>query len=127
VKRASPERAIHLAVLVYLRRVLPAAITHHSAQGLDVSGVGPGNAIARAVAKAKCMGMVTGFPDLILLHRGRAYGLEIKAEGGRMSPAQKAVQADFAAAGVPYAVVRSVDDARDALADWGIATREVTP
>jgi len=127
MKRASPERAIHLDVLAYMRCVLPAAITHHSAQGLDVSDNGAGNVIARAVAKAKCMGMVTGFPDLILLHRGRAYGMEIKAEGGRMSLAQKAVQGDFAAAGVPYAVVRSVDDARDALADWGIATREVTP
>ena len=118
--RRSPERSIHLAVLGYLRAVLPGALVHHAAQGLDI----PGPAAARAVAKAKHMGMLPGWPDLEVLHRGRFLAFEVKAEGGRLSPAQSDVRAAMEAQGVPYAVVRSIDDVREALVDWGIHTTE---
>jgi len=65
------------------------------------------------------MGTLAGVPDLIVLADGRAYGLEIKTDSGRMSPAQKAMARRFADAGIPYEVARSVEGARSHLRRWG--------
>ena len=114
------ERPIHLAILAYLRFALPGAAIHHSAQGLDMSG---GN-VARQVAKAKHMGMMTGWPDIEAFYKGRAMFFEVKAEGGVLSDAQRAVSNLLVSNGAAWAMVRSVDDARDALALWGVETAE---
>ncbi len=36
----------------------------------------------------KSLGVLAGTPDLILLHNGRAYFIEMKADKGKLSPAQ---------------------------------------
>jgi hypothetical protein len=115
-KRRDLEGPIHRACLEYLERVMPGAIVHHSANEIPISG----RNIKRAIAKAKWNGMKPGFPDLIVLYRGWTLGFEVKAEGGRMSGDQKAMQADFEAQGIPYSVVRSIEDVREALIEWGV-------
>lgn len=112
----SLELPIHRAVLHYLKLALPGAVIHHSAQNLGVTGP----AIARAVALSKSMGMCVGFPDLLVIWRGRVMGFEVKAEGGTTSETQRAVGAAFGDNGARWAVVRSIDDVRDCLADWGV-------
>jgi hypothetical protein len=116
------EAPIHRAVLHYLQTVLPDATVTHVSN--EVSASGP--QIARAIAKAKHLGMTVGFPDLMVLF-GTAQApifFEVKAKNGRLSPEQLAFHRWLSAAGYRVAVVRSVDETRDALALFGVKTRE---
>jgi hypothetical protein len=112
--RRNLEGPIHAAVLAYLRRQYPKAVIAHVPNQTDVKG----SNIARAIAKQKMMGMLVGFPDLLMLHEGRFYGFEVKAEGGRASDAQKAVGEAIIASGGFWAVVRSIDDVREKMEEW---------
>ena len=124
MKRQSPERTIHLAVLAYLRRVLHGnPVIHHSANELGLSG----DAAARQVAKHKHLGMVPGFPDLVAFTFHGPLFFEVKAEGNTATAAQQAVHADLRRLGNRVAVVRSIEDVREHLAKWGIPTRETHP
>jgi len=118
-KRIDREGPIHRACLQFLRAVLPGALIHHSPNELDMAG----KSAMRAVVKAKSFGMQPGWPDLEVLYRGLFMTFEVKAEGGAMSKSQRAMRDAFAAQGVHYAVVRSVDDVKEALDDWGIDYR----
>jgi len=122
-KRVDHEGPVHRACLQYLETVLQGAIVHHSANEVPLRGKN----VAGAIEKAKAMGMKPGYPDLIAHYRGWTLAFEVKAEGGRMSPAQKATQGQFEAQGIPYAVVRSVDDVREALTDWRVPFVEKIP
>lgn len=66
------------------------------------------------------MGLVKGAPDLLILHKGRAYCMEVKSEKGAQTKEQWRFEMAATAAGVPYAVVKSVSDAVDMLKEWGI-------
>jgi hypothetical protein len=65
-------------------------------------------------------GCIAGVPDMILLHRGRAYFLELKAEDGMLSPAQCDVGAAILSCGARYGVVRSANEAIQHLDAWEI-------
>ena len=69
------------------------------------------------------MGVFPGFADLIVLTGGQVLFLEVKSPSGRLSPAQKAFRDMVKAQGFGWALVRSIEDALDALADHGITTR----
>ena len=51
-----------------------------------------------------------GVPDIILVHTGRPYFLEVKRPKIYQSPDQKEFQKNAEAAGALYAVVRSVEE-----------------
>ena len=122
--RQSPERQAHLAILGYLRAVLYGnPIIHHSPNELGLSGP----AAARQVAKHKMLGMTPGFPDLVAMTFHGPLFFEIKAGRNSASPAQDAVAADLKRLGYRFAIVRSIEDTRAALAAWGIPTRETDP
>jgi hypothetical protein len=93
----------------------------HFANGAVLAG--DKAARAKQVNKLKAAGMISGAADLILFDRRfcrRVGFFEIKAEGGRVSPAQLAF-AELATRvwGLPYAVVRSAEDAAETLNEWG--------
>ena len=76
-------------------------------------------------ARIKRMGLAPGWPDIIaVLPGGRFLGLELKAERGRLSNAQEAVQRALDARGAVFRVVRSLDDVRAVLAEHDVPTRE---
>lgn len=120
--RISRERPVQVAVVDYLRAVLPDAITHHCRNEINQSGT----QIARELAKAKRAGAVEGFPDILVLPFAQIGPMlfEVKAPGNYPSPVQRALHADLTRLGYRVAVVRGIDDVRAALAAWGIATRE---
>ena len=121
-RRVDREGPIHRAIVTYLRAVLPAdAIVHHSAG----EGVRGGKSGEIDGAKRKAMGQVAGFPDILIFTGGRGYCIEVKAEGGTLSEPQKMVRDILKGQGIPYAVCRSLDDARETISEWGIRTREV--
>lgn len=115
MSRVEREMPIHLAVLQYLRLRFPGAVIHHSPNEASLKGP----AVARMIAKNRNMGMVKGFPDLLVLDDGEVMGFEVKAEGGRLTDSQKDVGEQFAANGCRWAVVRSVVDVEECLAEWG--------
>lgn len=120
--RVDRESPIQRAIVAYLRAVLPGSIIHHARNEINKRG----KAIAIELAKAKAKGAVTGFPDLIVLpfsHIGPFF-LEVKAEGNYATEAQREVHRQMADLGYRVAVVRSVDDVRERLAEWGIGAEK---
>lgn len=112
------EYAIQLAIRSWLsaHRI----DTVHVPNGMAVAG----NSRQRSahIAKMKRAGMLSGFPDLILFPRhlpGSIAFFEVKAEGGRTTPAQDACIDWLAGLGHKVAVIRSVDDMAEALREWG--------
>jgi hypothetical protein len=73
-----------------------------------------------AGANLKLLGMMAGLPDLILIHQGRVFGLELKTPRGRVSPVQRACHARLIAAGAVIATVVGVDAAVAQLHQWGL-------
>ena len=121
-KRIDREGPIHRSIVQWLAKVLPDAIVHHSRGEINKSGW----RIAKELGEAKAKGAVKGFPDLIVLpwaHIGPVF-FEVKAEGNYADKDQKALHERMRALGYKVAVVRSIDDCRQYLAEWCIATRE---
>lgn len=56
------------------------------------------------------LGSYPGLPDRVMHRNGRVEYLEIKKPKGKQSPAQFAFQEQCEADGIPYHVVRTVDD-----------------
>jgi len=65
-------------------------------------------------------GCIAGVPDMIVLHEGRAFFLELKAEDGILSPAQCTVGAAILVCGARYGVVRDAAEAVAHLDAWEI-------
>lgn len=79
-------------------------LLHHSPNGSNKSKA--------AAGIFKAMGERAGFPDLILLLARNGYSslaVEMKAEKGRQSPAQREWQSVAEANGIRYDVVRDFD------------------
>ncbi|MAM60844.1 VRR-NUC domain-containing protein [Maritimibacter sp. UBA3975] len=105
------EGPIHKACLDYLRTQYPRALIHHSPNENSMTG----KDVARLISKNKDMGMMPGFPDILMLHNGRFYGFEVKAEGNTQQENQKDAQRLIEANGGVYAVVRSIDDVMEVM------------
>lgn len=117
------EAPIQRGIVAYLRTVLPGdCLVHHARNEINKRG----GQIARELAQAKTLGAVKGFPDLIVLTYRGAYFFEVKAPKGYPSAEQKALHRQLEQMGYRVAVVRSVDDVREALREWHFPTNEVT-
>lgn len=71
----------------------------------------------------KAMGARAGVPDLVIIHRGRFFGIEVKAEKGCLSDHQATAADDIVRAGGFYSVVRSVEEVERCLRGWGVILR----
>jgi hypothetical protein len=69
----------------------------------------------------KSMGVVAGIPDVMLIRDAEMFGLELKAPGGRLTPAQIECHARLRAAGVKVATAVGIDQALAQLEAWGSA------
>jgi hypothetical protein len=80
-RRARPEQIIQRAVFDHLRtRAARGVFAFHVPNG------GYRKPIEAAILKG--LGVKAGVPDVIALHQGRVYGLELKAAGGSATPKQ---------------------------------------
>jgi hypothetical protein len=123
-RRGTPEADLQRTVSQALRIALPrTAIIHHCAN--EVTEAGPRGAKHQAILVG--MGVHPGFADLLLLCDGRVLFLELKSLKGRLSPAQEEFRDAVLAQGFGWALVRSLDDALEALADQGFTTRIAPP
>jgi hypothetical protein len=123
-RRGTPEADLQRAVVQTLHFALPrSAIIHHCPN--EVTEAGLRGAKHQAILVG--MGVHPGFADLVVLCDGRVLFLELKSLKGRLSPAQEAFRDAVLAQGFGWALVRSLDDALEALADQGFTTRIAPP
>jgi hypothetical protein len=65
-------------------------------------------------------GVCEGLPDLVFVHRGRAFGLTLKSAAANLTLPEREMQAALRAAGMRIEVARSVREAVMHLRDMGI-------
>jgi hypothetical protein len=110
-RRQQPEAQIHRAVLDHLRwRGVPFLFVFHCPNG------GQRSPVEAKILKG--LGVVAGIPDLFILHRGQLFGLELKAEGGRVTAAQASCHSRLRASGARVATAVGVDQAVAQLVAW---------
>ena len=56
-----------------------------------------------------------GSPDILMVHKGTFYGIEVKTPKGRQTDSQKEWQGDIESVGGIYWLIRSVDDLEELL------------
>jgi hypothetical protein len=112
-RRRNPEQILQRSVADNLRlRAFPDVYWFHPANG------GARTVIEGAILKA--CGVRAGTPDFICIRSGRTYGLELKADGGRLSAAQKLAHDEMRAAGAEVATAVGIDEALAQLSEWGL-------
>lgn len=72
--------------------------------------------------RLKDIGVVAGTPDLVFVHpeTGAASFIEVKSQTGSLSKEQRAFRDNCATLQIPWALVRSRDEAQDVLTKWGL-------
>lgn len=74
----------------------------------------------RKVAAMKADGLLPGVPDLTIITKQGAVGfLEVKTPTGSVSQNQKHVHRVLRDRGAKVAIVRSIDDTKATLLEWG--------
>ena len=110
------EQSFQISLVRDLQKILPAPECY-----ITAFPAGGGGKIRGAFLKR--MGMRSGFPDMLLIYRGWAFGMELKTVKGAISATQREAHKELGFAGMDVRVVRSLDDALAALRTWGIPTR----
>ena len=111
VHRRRPEDSIQRAVCQHLwTRGSPGLVWFCVPNG------GKRNRIEAAIMKG--LGVRAGVSDLIAVHEGSAFALELKADGGRPTEAQLQFIDDFRAAGGYAALAEGLDQALRTLEAW---------
>jgi hypothetical protein len=114
---AGSEHHLQAAVAEFLGFALPP----HEAVFCSIPNGGKRN--KGTAGKLKAEGLQSGAPDLLILWRGRAIGLELKTGKGRLSPQQMAFSMRWTTAGGLYAVARSLEEVADLLDAAGVPLR----
>jgi hypothetical protein len=71
----------------------------------------------------RSVGFRAGVSDLIMLNRGEAFALELKADNGRATEAQMKFMSDWNAAGGCGCIAEGLDQAIASLELWGLLRR----
>jgi hypothetical protein len=120
IRRKHPENDLQQAIYDYLLAVLPPQ------DWLVYANPNASRRTAGERASNGVPGLTKGIPDLsILQHGGKMFYLEVKAAKGVLSDPQETIRNRLDRMLVPFAVVRSIEDVRVALRQWGIKTREI--
>jgi len=109
-RKAQPEAVIQRAIIARLK--LSGIVCHHSPNAAKRTVIGG--------RRIKQDGMITGWPDLTVVGPEGLVGfLEVKAPGGKLSPAQAEIGMMLMRMGQIWAEVRSQDEAVAVLQQWG--------
>jgi hypothetical protein len=110
-RRRRPEDAIHRVLLQHLRLRAPrdCFFTHFPAGGARPP-------VEAAIMKG--LGVRAGVPDLLIVHEGTLYGLELKADGRKSTALQEETQEALRRAGAVVATAVGLDAALKQLERW---------
>ena len=107
------ESAIHCALVEHIKlRARDGLAWLHPPNGGARDG--------RTGAMLKRMGTKPGAPDFLLWRDGRAFALELKAPGGRVSESQHLFLGELERAGVYTAIAEGLDRAIAVLKAWDL-------
>jgi hypothetical protein len=107
------EQDIQRAVFDHLQwRGVPDLFAFHPPNG------GKRDRIEAAIFRG--LGARAGVPDVIAIHQGRCYALELKTETGRLTQVQKNAIAALERTGAKIAICRGLDAALRTLEQWGL-------
>lgn len=115
MKHAQPEQALQRQIAQFL------AVALDGNSWWSSMPLGGGGRLRGAILHG--LGVKPGLPDMVVVNDGRAIWLELKAAKGHVSPAQQECHAALARARCPVAVVRSLDEAIEALQQAGVPLR----
>lgn len=114
------------------QKIQKAIFEHFAARGAP--GIFPfhvPNGGARSPIEGKILkgqGVIAGVPDIIVLHRGRTYALELKKPGGKKpSDTQLATHVAMQAAGAIVETAYGLDQALAQLEAWGLLRVAAAP
>jgi len=117
-RRYRPEDQIQRAVFDHFEtRSAPDVFAFHVPMG------GKRRPIEAAILKG--LGAKAGVPDIIAIHHGRCYALEIKTENGRPTETQLAAIAALDRAGAYTCIAYGLDRALAVLEQWGLLKGKV--
>jgi hypothetical protein len=122
VRRAQPEQVLQRQIAQFL------AVALDGNSWFSSLPLGGGGKLRGAILHG--LGVKRGLPDMLVVNDGRVVWLELKSAKGRISEGQQECHAALARARCPVAVVRSLEDAIDALQRAGVPLRiagETTP
>jgi VRR-NUC domain len=107
------EDQIQRAVIAHLQqRAAPGVVWWHTPNG--------GKRDRIEAARFKGMGVRSGVADLVLVHRGSVYAIELKSATGRPTTSQMEWMSAFNAAGGNGCICYDLDRALQMLERWGI-------
>lgn len=122
-----PEAAIQCAIvetLSFLCRTHGFMFFAPANEGFMLAATAKGGGMTRRdsalLTILRKMGFTPGVCDLMLMHRGNGYALEVKTPEGEQSTNQYLFEEWCRRCGVPYRVVRSVEETLTALKEWGV-------
>jgi hypothetical protein len=108
-----PEQQIQRAVFAHLRaRGVPGLFAFHVPNG------GYRRKVEAAIMKG--LRVMSGVPDIIAIHRGQVFALELKPEGGRATAKQLETIAAIENAGAYTCIAEGLDRALAVLEQWGL-------
>jgi hypothetical protein len=111
IRSGRPEQGIQRAIVDHLRwRAVPGVFALHVPLG------GYRRPIEAAIFKS--IGVVAGVPDIIIIYGGQCFGLELKADRGRLTNVQRDVHERMREAGALVAVAHGIDAALAQLTEW---------
>jgi hypothetical protein len=111
------EDNLQQAVYRHLRlRAYPGVVFFHVPNG--------GRRNAREAGRLKSFGVLPGVSDLVLVQKGKAFFLELKAPKGRLSESQIIFQSAVNSAGCCASTAYGIDEALDILNRWGLIRPE---
>jgi hypothetical protein len=113
-----PEQSVHRTIVAHLNsRAVKNLFWFHVPSGAFFGG-------KRQGAIMKSLGWRAGLPDLLLIHEGKTYALELKMPGRPLTPAQEEVLVKLRECGARACHVHGLDQALACLERWGLL-REV--
>jgi hypothetical protein len=116
VRRQHPEDDLQRSVVQFLRLALPPDAVHFSIPN-------GGKRHPREAARMVGLGLVSGIPDICVIHRGRVAFIELKAKAGVMSAAQKEMTRRLVYCGAAVCLCRSVEDVEAQLREACVPLR----
>lgn len=116
--RKRPEQALQIAVAKYLALALRPPTFWTSIDH------GAGKMTRASAGLRKARGVKAGIPDVIVMHPFElstlVIGIELKADKGSLSPAQKQVREELRGVNARYIKCKSLDDVSLALRAFGV-------
>jgi hypothetical protein len=117
--RRYPEAELQAAVVDHIRtRGAPGLVWWHTPNSSKLGGKRTCSGVPLEAIRLKRLGFRAGVSDLLFVHSGCIFAMELKAPRGRTSEAQDSFLADMKAAGVLTAVCDDVGLALQKLEEW---------